>query len=78
MESSRRDLFINMVVDWFIFKNSSLKVSPYFTFIPKTDVELRKTVVSFHCCLLLKFGVNSVKLDRISSPCETFKPGGMR
>ena len=34
MESSRRDLFIDMVVDRFIFKNNEIKFSPGFTFIP--------------------------------------------
>ena len=34
IESSRRDLFIDMVVDGFIFKNNHITLSSCFTFIP--------------------------------------------
>jgi len=54
-ESSRRDLFIDMVVDMFIFKNNEITLSPCFTFIPKIGVGLRKTGVSFHCAGRLAF-----------------------
>jgi len=37
MESSRRDLSIDMVVDRFIFKNYAL---PWFTFMPKIGKRL--------------------------------------
>jgi len=47
MESSRRDLFINMVVHRFIFKNNQLTVYPSFTFIPETSEGLPPTGVSF-------------------------------
>jgi len=40
MESSRRDLFIDMVVDRFIFKNNQITLSPCFAFIPRTGVRL--------------------------------------
>jgi len=46
MESSRRDLSIDMIVERFIFKNNQITLTPYFTFLPKTDVELE---VSFYC-----------------------------
>jgi len=42
MESSQRDLFIDMVVDRFIFKNNQITVYPCFIFIPKTEL-------SFYC-----------------------------
>jgi len=48
MESSQRDLFIDMVFDRFIFVVTKLR-SPHFTFIPKTDTGLSKTGVGFHC-----------------------------
>jgi len=48
MESSRRDLFINMVVDRFIFKNNQMTLSPCFTFIPKTGMGLPKSGISFY------------------------------
>jgi len=47
MESSRQDLFIDMVVERFIFKNDQTTLSPCSTFIPKTGVGLPKTGVSF-------------------------------
>jgi len=49
MESSRQDLFIDMIVDWFIFKNNLITLSPCFTFLPKTGIGLPKTGVSFYC-----------------------------
>ena len=36
MESSRRDLSIDMVVDRFIFKNNQMEVSPCFIVILKS------------------------------------------
>ena len=48
MESSRRDLFIDMVVRRFIFKNNRITLSDSFTFIPETGVGLPKTGVSFY------------------------------
>jgi len=48
MESSQRDLFIDMVVDRFIFKNNQITLSPSFTFI-SFDVESPKTGVRFYC-----------------------------
>jgi len=58
MESSRRDLFIDLVVDSFTFFlkivnetliNNQITLVPCITFIPKTIVELPKTGVSFYC-----------------------------
>jgi len=40
MKSSRRDLFFDMVIDRFIFKNNRITLSPGFNFIPKTGVGL--------------------------------------
>jgi len=54
METSQGDLFINMVVDRFIFKNNQSTLS-CFTFIPRTSVGLPKTGVSF-CCVGAKIG----------------------
>ena len=45
MESSRRDLFIDMFAQRFIFKNNQITLYPCFTFIPKIGVELPKTGV---------------------------------
>ena len=49
MESSRRDLFIDMVVDWFIFKHNQITLSPCSTFLPTTVVGLPKTSFKFYC-----------------------------
>jgi len=38
MESSRRDLFVDRVVDGFIFKNNQITLSPCLTYIPKASV----------------------------------------
>jgi len=54
MESSRRDLFIDMVVDRFIFKNNQITLSPCFTFTPKTRTGLPETGVSFYCVASIK------------------------
>jgi len=51
MESSRRDLFIDMVVDSFIFKNSQMTLSPCFISVPKTGVGLPEIGLSFYCVL---------------------------
>jgi len=47
MESSQRDLFIDIVVDRFIFKNNQRKLFPRFTPVAKKGVGLPKTGVSF-------------------------------
>jgi len=50
MESSRRDLFIDMVVDKFIFKgNQRVTLPPCFTFTPKAGEGLPKTGAKFYC-----------------------------
>jgi len=49
MENSRRDLFIDIFVDRFIFENNQITLCRSFTLIPKTDVGLPKTGVSFYC-----------------------------
>jgi len=55
MESSRRYLFIDMVVvDRFIFKINLIMLSPCFT-LPKTGLRLPKTGVSFHCVVRIAF-----------------------
>jgi len=48
MESSRRELFIDMVVDRFVFKNNRITLSPCLTFISKIDRGQTKTGVSFY------------------------------
>jgi len=59
MGSSRRDFFIDVFVDRFIFKNNRIVLSPCYTFVSKTGVGgLRKTVVSFYCA-----GNRFLKLD---------------
>jgi len=50
MESSRRNLLIDMVVNRFILKNNQTTLSPCFAFMPKTGVGLPKTGVGF-CCV---------------------------
>ena len=40
MESSRRDLYIDLVADRFIFNKCQIALSPQITFISKTGVEL--------------------------------------
>jgi len=49
MESSGRDLVIDIVVDRFLFKNTQITFSFCFTFTPETGVRLPKTEVSFYC-----------------------------
>jgi len=49
MESSQRDLFIDLVVNRFIFKDSQITLSPCFAFIPEG---LPKTGDSFLLCKL--------------------------
>jgi len=44
MESSRRDLFIDMVVDRYIFKNTLITLVTCFIFMPKTDVGLQRLI----------------------------------
>jgi len=46
MKRSRRELSIDMVIHRNIFKNNQVKLSPCFTFIPKTGV-------SFYCVHLV-------------------------
>jgi len=52
MASSRRDLFIDVIVDRFILKNNLITLSSCFTFIPKTGVGLHETGISFYCVQL--------------------------
>jgi len=49
MDSSRRDLFIDIVVDGSILKNNQITLYPFFTFRPKTGVGPLETEISF-CC----------------------------
>jgi len=55
MESSRRDLFIDMVVDKSIFENNHITLFPCYTFIFKTGVGLPKTEASFYCVRTVNF-----------------------
>jgi len=48
MESTRRDRFLNMVVDGFIFKTNQSTLFRCFTLIPKTGVALPKTGVTLY------------------------------
>jgi len=48
MESSRRDLFTDMVVDRFIFKNNEVTFYPCSTSILETGLGLPKTEVIFY------------------------------
>ena len=43
LESSRRDVVVDMIVDTFIFKNYQITLSYCFTFISKTGMRLSKT-----------------------------------
>jgi len=60
IESSRRDLFIDMVVDRLFFKNNQITLSPCFsgtfmyTYIPKSGVGLPKTGVRFYCARVIR------------------------
>jgi len=49
MEGSQRDLFIDKIIDRFIFNNSEITLSPCFNFLPKTGGGLIKTGVRFYC-----------------------------
>jgi len=62
MESSRRDLFIDMVVRKFTLKNNQITLSPCFTFIPKIRVGL--IGVSFYCnvCIYFKLSQNGRRI----------------
>jgi len=48
MQSSRRSLFIDMVVDSLIFKNN--QITPYFTLIPKQVWDYLKQGLVFAYC----------------------------
>jgi len=48
LESSRRDLFIGMVVGRFVFKYNQITFSTCFAFIRKKSVSLPKTGMSFY------------------------------
>jgi len=47
IESSRRDLFIDIPADRFTYKNNQITLLSCFTFIPETGMELFKTGISF-------------------------------
>jgi len=49
MESSQRDIFIDMVVHGFITRNIQIALSPCFILKPKKGGELPKTGVIFNC-----------------------------
>jgi len=50
MESSRRDLFIDMAVDRFVFKNNPITLAPCFTFIPiGVGLPVPKAGARFNC-----------------------------
>ena len=49
MRRSLRELSIDMVINQGIFKNTQITFFPSFTFIPKTDMGLPKTGISFYC-----------------------------
>jgi len=67
METSRRDLsiYINLVVDRFIFKHNQITLCPSFTVVTKTGVGLPKTGISFHCEWVFSFLAGSYRF-RIS------------
>jgi len=45
METSRRDLFIDVIFDRFTLNNNQITLSPCFTFIPKTWDYVRHRLV---------------------------------
>jgi len=49
MESSRRDLFIDVIVNGFMLKNNQLMLPPVSPITLKQGVGLPKTVVGFYC-----------------------------
>jgi len=55
MERSRRNLFIDMVVDMFIFENNQIMPFLCFSFVPKTGVGLPKSGVSFYVNCMKNF-----------------------
>jgi len=61
MESSQRDLFIDVVVDRFIFKNNYNTLLPWFTFIHKTGLGLPETGGYFLLCIYLFMKINQGK-----------------
>jgi len=62
MESSRRDLFIGMVVDRYIFNSNQDTPSPCFTYMPKPGVGLPKIGVSlYYVYYQNNLGKNSLK-----------------
>ena len=69
MESSRRDLFIDIVVDRFIFKNSQITLFPCSAFIPTTGDRLPKTGVGFYCELSREINVIRFRKDSLGALC---------
>ena len=55
MKTSRRELSINIDIDWFIFKNNQITLSTCFSFIPKTGMGLPNTGIIFYCIKLNNF-----------------------
>ena len=49
MRRSLRELSIDMVINKCFFKNTQITFFPSFTFIPKADMRLHKTGISFYC-----------------------------
>jgi len=68
MESSRRDLFINMVVHRFIFKNNQITVSHSLTFTPDTGEGPPKTRDSFYCVRLYLSTLAFIATQSIERP----------
>jgi len=74
MESFRRDLFVDMTVDRFIFNIDKITLSPCFTFILKRGVGLPKTRI-FNC-VHEKHGPSSNKLAEVCGDQVTLLPCG--
>jgi len=72
MASSWQDLFINVAVDTFIFKNNRITLFSWFTFIPKTDMMLPKIGVTFYCGERSESEA-SLKTSDLGTPCKAFQ-----
>jgi len=78
MESSRQDVFINTVIDKFIFPKITLSLC--FIFIPKAGVGLSKTGVSFYCVedMELRGSLQCRRLEVVLKLRNALNGGGSR
>jgi len=69
MESSRRDLFIGMAVDRFVFKNNQITFFPYFTLVVSFTL-LSQGRLSTLCLAPLDGRKGTQEVDKVTSKTD--------